>query len=257
LMQGLVAAIRLLTILRVPQGEHDPLALAGSSVAWFAFVGLLVGAIAGLVGWGIEEAGAPLVAAAAMVIADLVLTGMLHVDGLIDSADGLLGARAPEWRLEAMADPRAGSFGVATACSVLILRFSALASIRSGWHLVPLLAGITCLGRVVMVMMMATMQAARQEGMAYFLAPAARRPRAIVASIIATAIAGALLVLSAQGVYRWEALGKALGSIATFSVATVGVAMFAQRRINGITGDILGATCAVAEAVGLVAYALI
>ena len=42
-----------------------------------------------LVWWGAERMWPPLLAAAIVVAADLALTGMLHFDGLIDSADGL------------------------------------------------------------------------------------------------------------------------------------------------------------------------
>ena len=67
-----------------------------------------------------------------MVVADLGLTGLLHFDGLIDSADGLLPPLTQARRLEVMADPHAGAFGVAAAAAVLLVRWASLATLRPG-----------------------------------------------------------------------------------------------------------------------------
>ncbi|MGH9226317.1 MAG: adenosylcobinamide-GDP ribazoletransferase, partial [Acidimicrobiales bacterium] len=76
-----------------------------AAVSWFPVVGALIGGAVGAVWWGADAVWAPLVAAALAVAADLVLTGGLHADGLIDSADGLLPPLDRERRLDVMADP--------------------------------------------------------------------------------------------------------------------------------------------------------
>ena len=60
------------------------------TLAWFPVVGALIGTVLGGVWWGAERRVAPPVAAGLVVAADLALTGMLHLDGLMDTADGLL-----------------------------------------------------------------------------------------------------------------------------------------------------------------------
>jgi len=62
----------------------------GATLRWFPVVGLVLGAAVGGVWWGADRVLPPLVAAGVVVLVDLALTGMLHVDGLADSADGLL-----------------------------------------------------------------------------------------------------------------------------------------------------------------------
>ena len=57
---------------------------------------------------------------AVVVAADLALTGMLHVDGLADTADGLLPHLERERRLEVMAEPAVGAFAVAVVGVVLL-----------------------------------------------------------------------------------------------------------------------------------------
>ena len=99
-----------------------PVAPSPSALAWFPVVGALLGLGLGGVWWLADRLWAAPVAAAVVVAADLALTGMLHFDGLVDSADGLLPPLVAERRLEVMADPAAGAFGVGVAVVVLLLR---------------------------------------------------------------------------------------------------------------------------------------
>src|SRR5829696_7389425 len=88
------------------------------------------------------------VAAAIVVAADLGITGLLHIDGLADSADGLLPHLDRERRLAVMATPDVGAFGVAVVAAVLLLRFAALASTDpDGWKAIAFLAATWCAAR--------------------------------------------------------------------------------------------------------------
>ena len=57
----------------------------------------------------------PMVRGALLLGALLAMTGALHLDGLMDSFDGLFGGKDPASRLAIMKDSRVGSFGVAAA----------------------------------------------------------------------------------------------------------------------------------------------
>ena len=100
-------------------------------------------------------------AAALTIAADLALTGLLHIDGLVDSADGLLPHLPVERRLEVMAEPTVGAYGVAVAAVVLLLRFAALASMAPA---VLLVAGAWCGSRTVMAVTARAMPYARPGG---------------------------------------------------------------------------------------------
>ena len=121
----------------------------------------MLGAALGLVWWGAGEVWSPLVAAAVVVTVDLIATGLLHVDGLADSADGLLPPlSSAERRLEVMADPHTGAFGVTVVAMMLVLRVAALSGIvlpiddsridSSLVSAVLMLAGIWCASRTAM-----------------------------------------------------------------------------------------------------------
>src|SRR3546814_6670414 len=99
------------------------------TLGWFPVVGALSGATLGGLWWGAQELWSPAVAAGLVLAADLVLTGMLHMDGLVDSADGLLPQVPRAKRLAIMAEPTVGAYGVVVAVVIVLLRFAALASL--------------------------------------------------------------------------------------------------------------------------------
>src|SRR5262249_51241339 len=102
---------------------------APSALAWFPVVGALIGLGVGAVWWGARRAWPSPAAAAIALIADAALTGMLHLDGLADAADGLLPPLPRARRLEVMADPRLGAFGAAGPAPGLLPPFGAVASV--------------------------------------------------------------------------------------------------------------------------------
>lgn len=98
-----------------------------AALAWFPLVGLALGSAVGGVWWGADQLWPPAVAAAVVVVADIGLTGMLHLDGLVDAADGLLPHLSPARRLEVMAEPTVGAYGVVAGVAVVVLRVVAAA----------------------------------------------------------------------------------------------------------------------------------
>lgn len=93
-------------------------------IARFApWIGLVIGALQGLLWWA-SDGRIPVAAQVALVMAlALWLTGGLHIDGVMDTADGL---GAGERCLEAMADSRVGASGVLALVQLLLLRAAAL-----------------------------------------------------------------------------------------------------------------------------------
>lgn len=206
---------------------------------WFPVVGAALGAALGALWWGAEQLWPPLVVAAVVVVADLVLTGLLHADGLADTADGLLPHLERERRLEVMRDPRTGAFGVAAVGGALLLRWAALASMAAE----PLLlVALWAASRSVMAAATGLLPYARTAGLASAFAEA--RPRG--APLIALAVVPAAGVAAAA-----TGAGGAVAVVAGV-VAGSGVLVLAARRIGGYTGDVLGACGIVVETVGLV-----
>lgn len=229
----MLSALGFLTVLggpRTPDARTFP---------FFPVVGALIGAaLAGV--WLVSDAlWTPAVAAVLVVAADLAITGMLHLDGLADSADGLLSHLDRPRRLAVMAAPDVGAFALAVVPVVLLARWAALA----GDLVDPLaLVGVWMASRTVLAVVPALVPYARDGGLASAMVPGARRW--IAAWLVP---AGAVLV-AAQGT---------TGAVALVALvaAAAGVVLLGRRRLGGFTGDVLGATAVLAETAALLALA--
>lgn len=222
----------------LPVGDTSP--LDRRSLAWFPVVGAGIGLVLGSLWWGADRVWPPLIAAGIVVLADLGLTGLLHVDGLIDSADGLLPPLPRDRRLAVMAEPDVGAFGVAVAVVVLTLRVFALASLAPS---VLLLAGVWCASRTVMVVVSGLFPYVRDGGLATSALGAAWKPIGLY-GLIASVSLGAF-----AGGRPHEA------AVASAFAAGLSVALFARARIGGYTGDVLGAAGIIGETVALIVAA--
>ena len=157
---GLRQAIAFLTAIG---GPHVP---TRAALAWFAPVGAAVGAVVGLVWWSTSHWWALGVAAALALVADAALTGLLHLDGLADSADGLLPPVTRERRLEILRDPRSGAFAVVGVVLVVVLRVAALGAMVPDLATVASVASIWATARLAMAVAAVTVPYARADGLA-------------------------------------------------------------------------------------------
>jgi adenosylcobinamide-GDP ribazoletransferase len=209
----------------------------GARAAWaFPLAGAVVGVVAGLAGKVALTLGLPPGVAAALALATLALaTGALHEDGLADTADGLWGGADRARRLEIMKDSRIGTFGVLALMLVGLTRWSALAALFAGGHVLAPMIGAAVVSRVPMVVMMQAMPPARDRG----LSAAQGAPG--VPAVWAALGLGAALGLAALGGTVFPATLAVLAVCAALAAA-------ARARIGGQTGDILGASQQLAEA---------
>ena len=230
-------------------GPADP---APSALAWFPAVGALIGLAVGGIWWAARRGWAPPAAAAIAVIADAALTGLLHLDGLADAADGLLPPLSRARRLEVMADPRLGAFGAAGLGIVLLARFGAFASMLPS----PLaVAGLWSGSRTAMAVTARAVPYARPGGLAsaFLPAPGARTRPGAAARPAVLGLAGGLLAVALAFAGRGALGVAAVGAEAAGAAAVV---FLARRRLGGFTGDVLGAAAVVGETAGLLTLAL-
>jgi adenosylcobinamide-GDP ribazoletransferase len=228
------AALSLLTIFGRAQ---EPTARAWR---WFPVVGAAVGALVGGVWWLGDQAFPPLVAAVLVVAVDLGVTGMLHVDGLADSADGLLCHATRTERLRIMRAPEVGAFGVIAVAVVLLARVSALSAQPAS---ILLIIALWTASRTVVAAVPGFLPYARDHGIASPMLM--RRPS--VWPVLAL-IPAAVVAVAADGVRGGAATAATV-------LGAVGVAVLAKRRIGGFTGDVLGAAIVVGETLGLITAA--
>jgi adenosylcobinamide-GDP ribazoletransferase len=237
LLGELVAAFMLLT--RLPVGRLGCLrANDGFAGAVWAYpvVGVAVGAIGGAVYLLSAEIGLPPAFAAICVIAATVLaTGALHEDALADMADGFGGGRSRAHKLEIMRDSRVGTFGVLALVLSVAARAAAIMSIAVPSKVAIVLIGTGSLARGAMLVPVILLSPARTDGLGAGLRTTGKA-RALVGLILSATVA--FLVLPPVA---------AVSATATAVFAALCLSALAWRQIGGYTGDVLGATEAIAE----------
>lgn len=237
LLHALALALQFLTRLPVPPGvRYTPEAL-GWSVVFYPLVGLLIGALLGLLQSLLGQAG-PLLAASLLLVAWVLLTGGLHLDGLADCADAWVGGQGDRERsLRIMKDPNSGPMAVAALVLLLLLKFAALAERPDA----AALLWTPVLGRAAILFLLLGTPYIRPHGLGSPLVENLPRKPAWLSAFLALLCAGLALGL-------WPLLA------AGFTVWRLRAAML--ERLGGCTGDTLGAGVEIVEAVALVAWAL-
>lgn len=193
------------------------------------------------------------------------LTRAIHLDGLADTADGLGSGRHGEPALAIMRKSDTGPFGVVTLLLVLLIQVAALAQSLSAGHGPAALVTALVVSRAVLpVLCTPAFPAARADGLGRTVAGTVSVPRAGLAVLLATALAGVLLVcvVALGGVDPARAstpaliMGLGVGALLALA-AGVALALHASRRLGGVTGDVYGAAVEATFTTALVLAAIL
>lgn len=214
-----------------------------NSRAYYPVVGLLLGLMLLGLERGCREVFPEFLSAAILLASLVAVTRGLHLDGFMDTCDGLFGGYTRQRRLEIMRDSQVGAFGIAGAVSLLLLKYGALVSLLGlaepgmewGLLLFPMVS------RWAMVVALRAFPYARSDGLGSpFHQRGAAWPTAAAA---AAAVIGAVL-LGGIG-------GAGLLAGATILAWLLGRVMVG--RLGGLTGDTYGAINETVEAAALLA----
>lgn len=242
---ALACALRFLTILPLRWGQEKDGELFRASVLVFSVAGLIIGLVGTGLVWALAFVLPPTLLAWFAVFYLSGISGFLHLDGLADSADGLLSSREREKTLAIMKDSRSGSMAVAVVALTLLGKFAAISGMAShSASLLPALVIVPLTGRVGICLTMAILPYARaaEDGIGgLFYSPLARK----------AAIGGSAFLLAAGLICYGLTIFKI---IAVSFTVTLFFAWFCKRKIGGATGDTLGAACELTELAALVAY---
>ncbi|MEK7848033.1 MAG: adenosylcobinamide-GDP ribazoletransferase [Chloroflexota bacterium] len=235
---GFFIALQFLTVL--PPAVRRPISAAelARSQAYFPLVGLFLGVLLALLDLGLRAFLPAALASGLLVVALVLLTGALHLDGFMDTLDGLFGRREPAQRLEVMKDSRAGSFGVIGVWCLLLLKYLALLSLGEGWRFGALVA-IPTLSRWGMAYAIWAFPYARPQGTGHAFKEGAGWGKLLLASLAALAVAA--LALGSYGIALFLLAGLAVWLTGRYLVG----------KLGGLTGDTYGALNEVLETGGL------
>ncbi|MBW8172297.1 adenosylcobinamide-GDP ribazoletransferase [Ornithinimicrobium sp. Arc0846-15] len=226
-------ALSFLTVLPVPS---KPLLESGAlarATAYFPVAGYAVGALVSLVLLLPTDAG---VSAALAIAAWWALTGWLHFDGLVDSADALQAPVSTDKRADILKDVHVGAFALGTSLVTMLVMWSALAAGVTPWA--PLVAA--AVARALVLVPMRLYPTLEQDSLG-------GQARTLGWGRVAAGLAIAAPTLLVPGAWLgWLLAGG----------ATALVTWWAAGRLAGrLSGDIYGLLITTAEVSVLVAFA--
>jgi adenosylcobinamide-GDP ribazoletransferase len=237
----LIGALTFLTRLPIPFARTVNHAPMHAAMRMYAPAGAMIGAVTGVVLFGLAWLGVPaLLAASLAFVVSLIITGALHEDGLADCADGFGGGKHREQRLEIMRDSRIGTYGTLALFSAGAAKLACFVELQSMplWTCVALTAAAGAFSRALMVDLLWATKPARSDGLSHMVGRPSRNTALMSVTLGALAVLAAGFTFDAvSGVY---ALPVAL-------VATGAIRSVAMRLIGGQTGDVCGAVQVTSE----------
>lgn len=244
-MNSFLLAIQFLTIIPVRTKEAMEKSQLSQSIIYFPLVGLLLGVIlAGLNLFLSYLLFYPLLINVILVIALIILTGGLHLDGLADTIDAFSSRKDKETLLEIMRDPHIATMGTLSLISIILLKVTILSSLDSNTKNIALIF-MCVLSRWSLLLPLYLFTYARKAGKAEGFFAGLTFGKFILTTLVT------LIFVSL--IWNWKGLS-------VFTSALIFSYIFNRhidKRINGVTGDILGATLELNEALILMTCLII
>ncbi|SDL18988.1 adenosylcobinamide-GDP ribazoletransferase [Halarsenatibacter silvermanii] len=249
-LRALISGISFLTRLPLPDFIHARMDDQNArldfrrSLYWFPVVGMLLGAILALIDRPLLLIFPRPLAAGLLLLFYLVLTGGLHLDGLMDSADGLLSGRPPEKIPEIMRDSSSGAFAVLAAIIYLLLKFLCFWLLIDSWRIGGLII-MPVISRLIMAVGLIKLPVLSDSLAEVF---SARLNFARMLHLAAAALA-LILLLPTFDLLPFHVI---IISAATALVFTVLISRGVISLLGGMTGDIFGMLNEVDELIVLI-----
>jgi adenosylcobinamide-GDP ribazoletransferase len=229
MLADLRAAFAFLTVLPAGYPEDRK---PGYSFAYFPVVGLAIGAVL----WLAAQISfpSPEVRAFVVLLAWVVLTGALHLDGFADACDALLATTSPEKRLAIMKDPHAGTWAVAGLVLLLLGKWVLLRETTG-----VLLLATPVVARWAMVVAAWCYPYARSSGLGAYFREGLGQAQLLFATLFTLLSVVALAWIS-------HPFLPIVWIISLLTVLAFG-RWAAHRLGGGLTGDVYGAICELTE----------
>ena len=258
-------ALQFLTRLKIVNQTEWSVEDFGKSVVAFPYVGLIIGLILAIL-YGVLSPFIPIMPLMLIiVVAEFLITGGLHADGLMDTSDGLFSGR------------------VVAFVFVTLLKWQLLASIPSAEFIPMALIMMPLMSRWSMVFSIRSYPYAREQGMGAAFANLAPKHvityntistffmpilLLLIGLVLYTLLYGAYAILSAPDVGYLVGLGVLVyATIGIFQINIVSMIItyiinrllnrYIVKALGGTTGDTYGFVVEVTEVLLILVYSII
>jgi adenosylcobinamide-GDP ribazoletransferase len=235
-MKNFITALQFLTVVRVKKDHPVEEGDLAKSMVYFPLIGFLIGLILIYADKAFAFIVLPQnIANLLLIVIITLVTRALHIDGLADTLDGLMGGRDQASRLEIMKDSRLGTAGVLGIVCVLSLKYMCLNNLYNSEKIAALLTA-PALARWSQTFMAFGTNYGRGQGMGKAFVGHLRTESFAVVSAIAAGLTAFVIVR------------EDVRSLALFICLIAGVVLtsyvgrrYLVRKLGGMTGDAIGA----------------
>jgi len=242
-MKRFLIALQFLTILPVKIKSEIDKKDFGKSLSYFPLVGAIIGILLFLS--LVLFMGLPhMVRVVLILIASIIITGGIHLDGFADTCDAFYGAKSKEETLRIMRDSRIGVMGVIGLVSILLLKLGLISSMPQGmlWRSLIMMLVFSRWSQVLGCYLS---NYPREQGKAKYFIEYGSKKEFVAGSFFVIP-----LFLLLAGLKGMALLGLSLVIVVLFINYT-------RRRLGGMTGDTIGATSEIAEVTMLLFYLIL
>ena len=236
MMKNIAAAFQFLTILPVPVKTTQK--NLEKSMLWFPLAGAVIGLITGYGYWLMNHVFTGNISSVLTIFIYIVLTRALHLDGFMDTIDGFFShknKRDKDSILKIMKDPTVGSFAVLGVIVWSLLLFGIIPYLEPGDHIM-----IHTYTRMAILLMPLLFSYPRESGTGKFFADHVNGKTFGAAITITLVITAVTCFIDKTNTVTVVLVRGAL-LFAAFLISGL-IGMWSKKKINGITGDILGFT---------------
>ena len=241
-------SIGMFSIFPVPKRTWDERSLAWV-IPWMPVIGGLIGVLWFAVAW-LTAGWPPAIRAAVVMLTPFVLSGFIHLDGFMDTADAWFSRRDLEEKKRILKDSNVGAFAVIAIACLFLLQYSAITSILAENKALFMFIFIPMLSRSIVGLLLLECKAMSETGLAaMFKANAGKRHTAFLGVVLTVAIIIPVTVPLFFG------MNMTVTVIVTHFVA-MGTLGYLAREFQGVSGDLCGCAITLGELAGLLMLSL-
>jgi adenosylcobinamide-GDP ribazoletransferase len=247
MLRNFITALQFLTVFTVKKDHEVRENDLARSMTFFPFVGLFIGLILVWADRAMLWVFPDAIGNIFLLLLSMIITRALHMDGLADSLDGIIGGKDPESRLAIMRDSRIGTAGVLGIVFVLLIKYVCLNNLFDDYKAAALLTA-PAFGRWSQMLMMFQADYGREDGLGKAFVGHVRLGGLIAASVGSLGISAYVIVHD----NRTAVLAVAIPLL--IALFTMLWRWYVVRRVGGVTGDAVGAASEMNEALTLLLF---
>jgi len=244
MVKNFINAVEFLTIFTVSRKHEVTEGDLAKSMVYFPIVGFLIGVILNYSDKALAWIVPPSMANAILLIMLVIITRALHIDGLADTLDGIMGGHDRTSRLEIMKDSRLGTAGALGIMLLLLMKYLCFNNLFDNDKASALLIA-PMLGRWSQILMVFRADYGREQGIGSAFVGHLRSTGLIATSVVALGLA-----IFVSG--TWAAI-----LIASVVLFTMICRWYLVRKLGGVTGDVIGAVSELNETLTLMLFVIL